>query len=196
MKKMIIALLTVIIPLVAIYAYMGGFNEVEITQTQFKSREIIFDIHIGPYTGLKESWEKFERKFKKLGLAHCYSFGVYLDSPDTPEEKLRSVMACELKNMALSIKNNLRKEFSYAVLPAAQGYGAIFPYRNELSFMFAPIKVYPKFEEKIKSGELKPTLAIEEYGVDQGRAAIQFFMPHNIDKSKYKALFEAFEEKQ
>lgn len=196
MKKAIIALLTLIIPIVAIYAYMGGFNQVEITQAKFKSREIIFDIHRGPYTGLKQSWESFERKFKKLGLAHCYSFGIYLDSPETPEDKLRSVMACELKNIALTIKNNLRKEFSYAVLPAASGYSAVFPYRNELSFMFAPIKVYPEFEAKIKAGELKPVLAIEEYGFNKGRSAIEFFMPQGIDKSKYKSLFEAFEEEQ
>lgn len=192
MKKILLSIVLLIAPILLFLVYMGGFSNNEIVTQEFKARSIIFDIHRGSYTGLTQSWEGFKIKYQDAGLKECDALGVYLDPPSTEEDKLRTVMACDLTNVSEDIQIKLKNKFNHTQLTQSSASYTSFPYKNEMSFVVASIFVYSKFQEMIEAGQLHPSIAIEVYGVDEGRSEIKFYMPSDKTPEDYSDLFQAF----
>ncbi len=172
--------------------YMGSFKSINVSETVFEGREIIFTTHKGSYKELKTTWVSFEKDFKSLGLEKCQGLGVYLDNAETPPSELRSILACDLKTVSETVKASLKTKFSSIVLPEKKAFKSEFPYRNELSFFLGAMKVFPKLEKELKAKSLQPLLAIESYQLEGKDKKIDFFFPMELEKAEVSALFEAF----
>lgn len=177
----------------AFYAYMGGFSRVEVKRDTFGPISIFVYPHKGPYQNLNQSWEKFQKEWEAIGLTECSSLAIYLDSPDTPEEKLRSVLACKMDGLSELEKKAVEKQFVTFVIPKSNVLVASFPFRNVLSYFLAPTKVYPKFQEIISENKEQTSVSIEVYGgslhfVD----TIEFYMPLGIGREVFSPLEKLF----
>lgn len=174
------------------YAYMGGFHAVQIKSETFGPIEFAYATHKGPYSDLNKTWSSFMPKWAEAKFQTCLTMGVYLDKPDTPPEKLRSLIGCRIDSWSEEEKAAVRARFPTAVLPAGPALTSSFPFRNFLSFFFAPSRVYPAMNERMSRDKTEALVSVEFYGSFEDIKDIQFVMLLGTDKAPYQPLFDAF----
>ena len=175
------------------YAYMGGFNKVEVTRGSFGPTEIAYTTYRGSYTQIGASWLAFAEELElTAGLTRCDALAVYLDEPDTAPEDQRAIMGCRTDGLNWAEKKSLYENFPLTVLPQSETLSASFPLKNFFSYILGPLKVYPAFAEYAEGHDLETVLAIELYGVDGEEEEIRYLMPVGIDESAYQDLYDAF----
>lgn len=175
-----------------LFVYVGGFRSVKITKADFKRSEIVYATHKGPYKNLSKSWSAFQKKWEAAGLKTCDSLGIYFDPPGTPEEKLRSVIACRIDKLSAEGKEKAREALPHFKLPATKALYASFPYKNVLSLFVGPTRVYPAMKKAAEAGNVSAALGIETYGVMQDTKEIGYYMPIEATRQDYEELLEAF----
>lgn len=168
--------------------YLGAFATVPLEKTVFQSVEVIAFQHRGAYQNIGKSWEAFEKAWLANGLNECDGLAVYLDPPDTPEEKLRSVLGCNISSLPERQKASLRGKFQHFVLPQMEAMTSRFPFKNVLSFMIGPMKVYPKLSRAVEEQGGKPSIAIELYSSVKKIQEIRFVMPLAADRAVIAGL--------
>ncbi|TGL88802.1 hypothetical protein EHQ68_09205 [Leptospira congkakensis] len=178
---------------IAFYGYMGGFQQVSVSRESFEQTEIYYTTHKGAYENIGKSWEKFQKEWESVGVTDCNSLAIYLDSPDTEPEKLRSILGCRLEGLSPEQKKQVVGKFQLFSIPKMNGLAASFPFKNFLSYFFAPTKVYPKFEEILVAETAETSVAIEIYGGSSKAAeTIEFFMPVGVSRDVFKSLEDSF----
>ncbi len=178
----------------ALYTWLGGLLRIEIEKGTFGPAEIVFATYRGPYQDIGEAWAAFQADWEAAGLETCDALAVYLDPPDTAPEKLRSVIACRIDALPADQSARLRDRFASFTLPGTTAYLASFPYRNNLSYMLGPMKVYPAMEKRLAEDGVTPPVGVETYGVMGGADAIGFVIPYGVGAEAYQPLFDAFDD--
>lgn len=191
-RFLVVALLFAIAVIAGVFAYMGGFQKVEIARGSFGPAEIIFSTHRGPYREIGESWTDFVEDLEDVGFTRCDALAIYLDPPDAAPEDLRSILACRIDALGEAERSMLIDRFGHAVLPRTEAFTASFPYKNYASYFLAPMKVYPAFARHDGGEAGDPLLAIEIYGVEGEFDEIGFALPIGADRADYQALYDAF----
>jgi hypothetical protein len=176
----------------AFYAYMGGFHAVTVTKGPFGPVEFVYAKHAGAYAKLNETWGAFMPKWAEANLGTCMTMGVYLDPPGTPDETLRSLIGCRIDGWTEDQKAAARAKFPTLTIPASDAYMAAFPFRNFLSFFFAPTRVYPAIGKEIAKDGNQNAIGMEFYGSFDNITDIQFVVPAVKDNSAYRPLYDAF----
>jgi hypothetical protein len=174
------------------YAYMGGFHSVTVTKVPFGPVEFVYAKHAGSYAKLNETWGSFMPKWTEAKLGTCLTMGVYLDPPGTAEDKLRSLIGCRIDGWTEDQKAAARAIFPTLTIAASEAYTATFPFRNVLSFFYAPTRVYPVIEKEIAKDGNQNAIGMEFYGAFDDIRDIQFVVPAVKDRSAYQNLYDAF----
>ncbi|TGL40377.1 hypothetical protein [Leptospira perdikensis] len=194
LKYIGISIVTLIVLGIAFYGYMGGFQQVTVSRESFGPAEVYYTTHKGAYENIGASWENFQKDWESVGITDCDSLAIYLDSPDTEPEKLRSVLGCRLEGLSPEQKKQIEGKFKTFYMPKMNGLGASFPFKNFLSYFLAPTKVYPKFQEILVAETAETSVAIEIYGGSSKTVdKIGFFMPVGVSREVFKSLEEAFQ---
>ncbi|TGL75941.1 GyrI-like domain-containing protein [Leptospira jelokensis] len=195
-KKIILIVVIVGAIGLSFYAYMGGFREVEVKETNFGPVEIFIYTHKGAYKNLNESWDKFQKEWESIGLTECNSLAIYLDGPETPEENLRSVLGCRMDGLSDAQVKSIKTKLNTFQIPAVKCITATFPFKNIVSYFLAPTKVYPKFQEFLSDKSAKTSVAIEVYGGSSNFVDhIDFFMPIEVSREAFAPLEGLFQTK-
>lgn len=126
-------------------SYVGAFRPVVISEKEAGPFLMIYKDHVGPYHKIVPVIEEVEKWVQSQGQDCKWSFGEYLDNPETTEEpRLRSRGGC----LVTSISNPLPDSFKSQTIPKKNYVTAVF----EGSAGIGPLKVYPQvfkyFEEK------------------------------------------------
>lgn len=192
--KIIAAIIIVFVSLLfGIYIWLGGFRSVTVTRASFGPTEIVFATHKGAYKNLSTSWSAFQKKWEAAGLKDCKALAIYLDTPETPEDKLRSVIACDIGGLDADTKNRLRSALPYFTIPKSSTLSATFPYKNPVSYFVGPLRVYPAFRQELAKEKIVPPLAIETYGYMSAPAPdMGYAMPLDRKREDYQVLINAF----
>jgi hypothetical protein len=175
------------------YAYMGGFHAVTVTKGTIGPMEFVFERHRGAYSKLNETWSVFMPKWTEAKLGTCLTMGVYLDPPGTPDDKLRSLIGCRIDGWNEEQKAAARAKFATLTIPRSEAYLASFPFRNFLSFFFAPTMVYPAIEREIAKDGGQNRIGIEQYGSFDAITQIEFAVPLFADPAPYQPLYDTFD---
>ena len=183
-----IVVVTFVILAFSWWAYMGGFSRPSIMQTKSPAVEIIYTTHTGPYEKIGKTWRQFDKALAQAGLADCAGLGVYLDPPGTPKEQLRSVLGCRIDALSEYQKSTLRSVFPSFTIPMSEGISAHFPYRNEMSFPIASMKIYPVMGEYATQNSVEAPLAIEYYNDDR----IVIYLPVSLERAVFTPLEASF----
>ena len=178
--------------LLGAYAYMGGFKSVEVSDGQLEPIEFAYATHRGAYEKLFESWEAFEDAWEAAEVGPCNALAVYLDPPETPKEDFRTVLGCRIDDLTPDHAADWRAAFPTFTLPGGAALTADFPYKNEASYFFAPVKVYPALQKVMEERGVNSPLAIEVYGVEGESDTISFYFPLTDSRSDYQVLEDAF----
>lgn len=176
-----------------LYAWLGGFSSVTVTRSSFGPTEIVFATHKGAYKNLSTSWSAFQKQWEAAGLKECNALAIYLDTPDTPEEKLRSIIACDIGALPVDDKIRLRSALRYFVIPKSTTIAAKFPYKNPASYFIGPMRVYPAFKNELAKDKIVPPVAIETYGkTTEPATEMGYAMPLESKRADYQMLIDAF----
>ena len=191
--KIFAALIVALVAIVAgLYAYMGGFHSVQIARGAVEPMEIAYAAHKGSYATIGESWGDFAEAWEEAGLGPCDALAVYLDPPDTPPEDLRSILACRIDGLNEERRAAAAEAFPTFTTPASPALTASFPYKNELSFVFAPLKVYPEMQKRMQADAITASVGIELYGPIEEIEEIRFATPFDVAEPAYDPLRQAF----
>ncbi|AFM13056.1 hypothetical protein [Turneriella parva] len=192
--KIIAAIIIVLVSvLFGMYIWLGGFRSVTVTRSSFGPAEIVFATHKGAYKNLSTSWSAFQKEWQAAGLKDCKALAIYLDTPETPEDKLRSVIGCDISNLDDALKMRLRSMLRYLVIPKSTTIAATFPYKNPASYFIGPMRVYPAFKQELAKEKIVPPLAIETYGYMSAPAPeMGYAMPLDLKREDFAPLFDAF----
>lgn len=174
------------------YWYMGGFHRVTVTVGTFGPVEFAYAKHEGSYANLSKTWGDFMPQWQKANLKTCLTMGVYLDKPGTPESELRSLIGCRIDGWTEEDKAAARAAFPTLTIPQSDAIMASFPFRNFLSFFYAPTRVYPEIEKKAKELGAETQIGMELYGSFDNITDIQFVTPIRQDKTAYQPLYDVF----
>jgi hypothetical protein len=164
------------IVVVSLLGYLGFFNKVSVFEKDSEKIVLIYEPFTGPYEKTKEAFLKVESYLKKEGLSSKKAAGIYYDNPaQVPSEKLRSECGFIINEKDYARLDALKGKYNIRTIEKGSFLYAEFPYKNVLSFMIGPMKVYPAFSNKIKENNNIPTYSIEIY--DETSGVIQYFMP-------------------
>ncbi|MFZ5629511.1 MAG: hypothetical protein ACOY5B_10315 [Spirochaetota bacterium] len=192
--KLLLAVVVIVAGImVGLYAWLGGFSTVTVSRGEVGPWEIVYSTHKGAYKNLSQSWTKFQKEWEAAGLKECNSLAVYLDMPGTPEDQLRSVIACRIDALAPAEKAALRGKLPAFVIPKSRAVMANFPYKNPASYFIGPMKVYPEFRKVIDKEKIVLPVGIETYGTMTNPAALMgYAMPLDSTRADYQKLLDDF----
>ncbi|HMY11588.1 MAG TPA: hypothetical protein PKG67_03210 [Turneriella sp.] len=193
LKTLLVIIVILAGAITGIYAWLGGFSTVAVNRGEIGPWEIVYSTHKGPYKNLNKSWTKFQKDWEAAGLKVCNSLAVYLDMPGTPEDQLRSAIACRIDELAPAEKAALRGKLPAFVIPKSRAVMATFPYKNPASYFVGPMKVYPAFHKVMTQQKLLAPVGIETYGATNKPAEqIGYAMPVDSKRSDYQKLIDSF----
>lgn len=137
--------------LVGVPWYMGVFKQIKFFDTKTEPWIFVFAKHVGPYQNVGSAVFSWFFPLPNLGKEHYRLAMMCLDNPQQVEPgKLRSMAGLWLHPSRSSELDGLLKQISEAGGPkltvreikSARAKHAFFPFRNQLSFMLGPMKVY------------------------------------------------------
>ncbi len=196
MLKKILIIVGIILIIFLLFAnYMGMFKKISVKPIALAETYVVYMSYTGPYSKQNEVYKKLEAFAGKENSSE--GIGVYFDDPKTtPKEKTRALVGLivteEVYNKFMLSAVKAPDDIKFAKLPEFAGFYAQFPYKNPMSFMVGPMKVYPAFykyyiKEKIKF--LDKMVTIEVY--DAKLKYIKYYIPYTVEADVYLKLYEA-----
>ena len=133
-----------VISIISLYAYYGGFEKVIPKIENCGGETLVFEKVMGDY---KQSAVVSDRVYQKLlddfGIETTKGFGIFYDNPQTVEkDKLRSEVGCILESDLNKIEE-LKSDFEVSVYPLGEYLVGEFPFKGMPSVILGIIKAYP-----------------------------------------------------
>lgn len=166
--------LLVIAALIALLLnYVGAFKPVDLGTGEFGPQKIVFKHHVGAYHKIVPVIQEVEEWARKNGESCRFSFGEYIDNPETVEEgRLQSNGGCVVEKDWLPEK--LANDFQFREIPRRNYLWARFAGGPSI----APFKVYPKAKKFAAENQLTldgAVLELYEIAPDQSVHTLYLF---------------------
>ncbi|MFC1669835.1 GyrI-like domain-containing protein [Spirochaetota bacterium] len=177
MKKVLIAILIIIVCLLGFLAYSGLFSSVKITEKETGPFTIVCERHVGDYSKVGKIYVKvYETLLKDFNVKTVRGAGIYYDDPKKVDKnKLRSDVGSIIEKKDYARIPDIKKKFKIIVLPKKSSIVAEFPYKNPLSIFIGIMRVYPKLGEYLKDKKDMEPFIMELY--DMPNKKIEFIAP-------------------
>ncbi|MCB1172342.1 MAG: hypothetical protein KDK39_02195 [Leptospiraceae bacterium] len=145
--------------LLIILLYMGVFQSIEIKTEKQPAMLLVCQPHTGPYSETMRSFDQLSAAIANTALNDANRAGIYYDNPDkVPAIRLRSaacVIAASAEQRAAMDQLVTAKSSPLALerleLPGQKYYTTSFPLRNDFSILLGVLRVYPAFQEFMRS---------------------------------------------
>lgn len=167
MKKMvilIISLLIVLFTVVAIYAYLGGFANLNIRTENAGGETIVYKETIGDYNNLSPiTNEIYYYLLNDLKIQTYKGFGIFYDDPQqTEKSQLRADAGCIIEDKDRMQLKGVDDKYKMKTLPITKTILAEFPYKGSVSILLGYLKVFPALKKYMRKHGLNdgPLMAI------------------------------------
>jgi DNA gyrase inhibitor GyrI len=167
MKVVLIIIAIVIVLLMSIYAYYGGFRKISFRVEEQGGETLVYENVVGDY---KQTTVVSDRVYYGLlndeKIATTKGFGIFYDNPKEVEKsKLRSEVGCIVENLDSAAIATLTQKYQVKTLPVTKCVVTEFPFKGGLSALIGLIKVYPALEKYTEKEKLKKSPIMEIYDV-------------------------------
>jgi DNA gyrase inhibitor GyrI len=144
---------------------MGMFSKVSITEKKMGPYTYAYATHTGEYSGTAKTMTVLYDNMKEAGFNSVDGIGVYYDDPKTtPKEELKSDVGSIIASEDVEKIEANKDKFNFATLEEKKYLVAEFPIKNNLSYMFGPMKIYPSFNKYLEDKKVPAsTKGIEYY---------------------------------
>jgi hypothetical protein len=168
-KKILIAILVVIIAIVGFAAYSGFFAKVEIVEKEVGPYTFIGKEYVGNYKNSGIYQDSIYNDLISKNLELEKGFGIYRDDPEqVPEDECRFMVGCVLLDKDTIRRVELKKA-GYIIQKMNKTNSMVveFPFKNSFSIIASVMKVYPALNEYIKEKGYQPAESLEIYTQDK-----------------------------
>ncbi len=156
MNVALIIIGVVILTIIGLYGYYGGFTKVRFNHVKDQGGQVlVYKEMQGDYAQseklINEVYYTLLNDFK---VETYKGFGIYYDSPKKVEKsKLRSEVGCILEAKDKEKIKEIETKLKVKTLPPQSYIETVFPAKGKISFLIGVIKVYPALEKYNKSQE-------------------------------------------
>ncbi len=164
-KAVVYVISFVALILVALFGFLihaGLFAEVKASEEWTGEYQVVYRPHKGGYHEIGTVIDDIHAILEAEQIPAGLSFGQYFDDPfegDTKIGDLRSHVGVMIEQKDASRVSVLESthDFKTKIIPQGKYLVAELPFRNELSKVIGPMKVYPKFTERLREmgGEMQ-----------------------------------------
>jgi len=167
MKIVWISLGVLAVFLVVFLFYQGVFSSVKLEEKMAGEYWVVYQGHVGPYEKVEPVIKKIKKSLKADGIKPKAAFGVYYDNPaEVAKEKLRSEVGAVLGPEDYGKIGELQAKYNVKQLKNRKSIVAEFPWRNSLSFIVGPMKVYPAMDKYCKAKKINVRNIKNSYGLE------------------------------
>lgn len=164
MKTGLIIVAAILILILLVYSYYGGFKNIKPQITKCGGETLVFEKVTGHY---KQSAVVSDRVYDKLikdyNIKTTKGFGLYYDNPQKVEEsKLRSEVGCILESKDVEKTEELKKDFNVSVFATEEYIVAEFPFKGKMSVILGIMKVYPALNKFAEENGYNPDSPVME----------------------------------
>jgi hypothetical protein len=176
MKNLLWLITLIAVIVVALFAYLGAFSEVLVTESRFGPHYFVYESFTGDYSRTGPIFDRVNKALSGAGLKTSKGLGIYYDDPkQVPKNQLRSdcgsLFATDPSEKIVKLKSNLK----IRRLPSTRAAMVAFPLRNKLSFFIGPSKAYPVLNAYLKEKKLEVKNFMELY--DMAAKKIYYIAP-------------------
>ena len=133
-----------ILIIVGILYYHGFFTEPVVTEKEVGPYTIAVKRFIGGYYQVGPTMTEVDSWIRGQGVSSTKGIGLFYDDPGTVEEsKLRSDVGNVLEGVDEQTIETIKMQLEVKELPVMRAVVIDFPIVSPLSYMIAPMKVYP-----------------------------------------------------
>jgi hypothetical protein len=174
MKVALGILFALVLTVLTIFTYLGGFKTVTVEERQVGPYFLIYETNKGSYRQTGSSVEKLMEHAKKQGVTPQAGFGHYLDDPRAvPESELRSEAGIVVSQTDYS-KLSMLDQFKSREVAPIEAAVAEFPLKNSLSILIGIFKVYPVILNYLKEKGYTPGPSFEIYEIENKKTLYLF----------------------
>lgn len=169
MKKLLIALLSLVILACLWIGYMGVFNKVEVQTGQEGGYELSGIFHHGSYANISETFEEMVGIADSNGFDVYNMVSIYFNNPNqVPEDSLMTFVSVVLRD-STEIEALTKEGLTRITLPEGDAVYSDFKYRNKMSHAIGPIVNYPSLFEVSTEKGWDPVIGFEFFRRDYTR---------------------------
>ena len=167
LKVVAAVLFVVIVGVLGILAYSGLFNKVEISKQEVGPYVFAYLEHKGSYYDVNSEMTQVYEGLKAMGVETQLGIGIYYDNPQqVAQEDLRSEVGSIINEADWDKLDQIKQQFKVKKIEKQSSDVAHFEAKTPLSYMIAPLKVYPAFGKYLEAqGMALPDLGVEIYDV-------------------------------
>lgn len=148
MKKLISAVLVIIVFFLGVLWYLGVFSSLSIEEKEMGPYTMVYAEHIWDYKKVWSLMDDIYEVLKESWVEQIAGIWIYYDNPAIVlKEELRSEIWSVISSD--DVLKLLELGISYKIKTIEPGEKIVveFPYKNMLSYMIWPMKVYPIMEK-------------------------------------------------
>lgn len=162
-----VIVLIIIALLLGLYAYYGGFYEIEIKAETVGGETIVYKKVTGDYKQTSSvTNEVYDYLFHHLKIETYKGIGIFYDNPKNVErEELKSEVGCVIETNDVNRLEKIHCKYEIKQLLCTQSIVIEFPYKGGFSVLIGLIRVHPKLEKYVKTHNLPDTPIIEIYDI-------------------------------
>lgn len=163
----IVIVAIVVIAILSIYAYFGGFNSIKVKTEVTGGEVIVYKEVKGNYKQTPDiTNEIYYYLLNELGIETYKGIGVFYDNPkEVEEKKLRSESGCIIEARDIERLNSDKCKYKIQILPTDTVITAELLFKGTLSIFMGFIKVYPAIEKYAQTHNMGNGPIIEIYDV-------------------------------
>lgn len=165
LKPVLTIVVVLLICIIAVYGYYGGFSPVNISTSVQGGETVIYKDVTGDYSQTRViSDEIYRTLLNDYKIETTRGFGVFYDNPQQVEKsKLRSKVGCILDSETDSAGlSKISAQFRTMILPEGNYITTELPMRGMLSVIIGIFKVYPKINNYLIENNIQDDSPITE----------------------------------
>lgn len=167
LKKLLTIVAIVIVVLLLGRWYLGGFSTPAVTEKAMAPYVIAYTTFTGEYKNVGPVMDKLYSALSGAGVTSMTGIGIYYDDPAAVSgQSMRSDIGSVIDQKDFAKLNKKSSDYKLKVIEGGDKVVVEFPYKNSLSYMVWPIRVYPIVNAYLKEKGYKSDLPrIELYDV-------------------------------
>ncbi|MEX0289373.1 MAG: GyrI-like domain-containing protein [Flavobacteriaceae bacterium] len=171
-KIMLLVLAVLVIAAIVLYAYYGGFKNINVSVSKAGGDVLIYEKIRGDYrqSGIIMD-EIYYALLNEDNIETFKGFGLYYDNPQKVEKsKLRSEAGCILEEKDMDKLPILENKYTVRTFPEKEYLVTEFPYKGKMSIFFGIKKVYPALNRFSKlNGYKEDSPVMELYDIPNNK---------------------------
>ena len=164
LKWLIILAVVAIGAFIGFMSYMGMFSRPIISERNMGPYTVVYEEYTGSYQNMGKVFETLNKEMKEEGIDFSRGLGVYLDDPrKVSPDKLRAQGGIIIEDKDQPKVPELKKKYKVMEINTAPCVVIEFPIKNNLSYMFGPIKNYTLLQKYFELKNYQPGKVYEIY---------------------------------